>query len=201
VLALIQSSGLYNTEHLLTRDYFGDANSFRTDDPLVGGLIFGSVKPWTAVVMYGLGAIIWEGFMFFSIWFRLTWSDQYGVDCTAIGSCASPMFPMSLDMMPDKIFFWGSTGIWGLTITFFLFGLIPSAAFRFMYWLVVLLGSIVGPMSGFWVVLVWYIMDYTVITDFTGAYTVPKIFLHSFLLFAWFLFMTLFTSEMIDPIW
>ena len=179
---------------------------FNFDKPAVAGLIFGEVKPFTASLIYGTSSLIWWGFMFLSIWFRLTWTDQYGVDCpeppkSAIGACKQPMFPMSLDMMPDKIFFWGSTGIWGLTLFFFLIALIPAAAMRFMYWLVVLLGAIIGPLSGFWVVLVWYIMDYSLITDFTGSYTIPKIFLHTFLLFAWFLFMTLFSSEMIDPIW
>lgn len=104
-------------------------------------------------------------------------------------------------MMPDKIFFWGATAVFGLELGFFIFSFIPLALTRFIFWITALIGTIVGPMSGFWVVLVWYINDYSTVTDFTGAYTVTKIFIHLFLLTGWFLFMAIFSSELIDPIW
>ena len=104
-------------------------------------------------------------------------------------------------MMPDKILFWGGSAIWGLTIGFFLFSFIPTAVTRFIFWMTALLGTIAGPLSGFWVILIWYINDYATVTEFTGAYTVAKIFIHLFLLTAWFLFMTIFNSELLDPIW
>ena len=103
--------------------------------------------------------------------------------------------------MPDKIFFWGASAIYGLTVGFFILSFIPLALTRFIYWLVALIGTIAGPLSGFWVVFIWYINDYSSVTEFEGPYTVTKIFLHLFLLGAYFLFISIFSSELIDPIW
>lgn len=175
-----------------------------SENPTVAGLLFQNINPFYAVLIFGFSNLVWWSFMFMSIWFRLSWADQQGSGCEEglLSACTnSPKFPFSLDMMPDKIFFWGGTAIWALNLGFFLISFIPTAVTRFTFWLIALCGTIIGPLSGFWVVLIWYVNDYSTVTEFTGAYTVAKIFIHLFLLALWFLFMTIFNSELLDPIW
>ena len=92
------------------------------------------------VIVYGMMSPLWWLFGWFTVWYRpengnrnFTWVRQV-----------------------DTIFFWGNSAIWAGVLLSFCLSWIDVAAFRFIYWLFVLISAVGGPWGG-WIVADWLI--------------------------------------------
>ena len=75
---------------------------------------------------------------------------------------------------------------------------IDLAAFRFIYWLFVLISAVGGPWGGWIVAYIVWILEYAA---YPTAYTPSDTFLHLFLFGCWELVMIFFAIDSIGPIW
>jgi hypothetical protein len=192
VVNLVESTGLVKLDHhraVVEHDYFGQTRELLkhpedfVDTPQVGVVMFDErTSPLLMASIYGGSAPIWGLLSCLAVWYRPDQGNKNFVFLKFI----------------DTVWFWGSIGLWGSTFFFFLLALIPTATFRFIFWLWVLISAVGGPWGGWWVAFIIYTIDYVENYD---AYLISDIFLDLFLRFCWDLILTFLAIDTLGPVY